>query len=127
MGFDGIIGLSGISKDTIREAGGAWYSGLRCTNGKKPGDDLLTSAASASNIKYAYKGYANHDDGLPVVFSWPVATEAVDPTDLKLTLNTGRIVYPHAASMNPNWEDNERNTVVVLGQFGNRKKSTEPG
>jgi hypothetical protein len=29
--------------------------------------------------------------------------------------------------MNPNWENNERNTVVQFGDFGNRNKSTEPG
>ena len=127
MGFDGIIGLSTISKETVREAGGSWYSGLKCTNGEAPGDDLLTSAAPASNIKYGYKGYADHDDGLPVVFSWPVATETVDPTDFKFTLNTGKTVFGHAAGMNPNWEDNERNTVVLFGDFGNRKKSSEPG
>ena len=33
----------------------------------------------------------------------------------------------HAAGMNPNWENNERNTVVLFGDFGNRNKSTEPG
>ena len=29
--------------------------------------------------------------------------------------------------MNPNWENNERNTVVQFGDFGNRNKITEPG
>ena len=29
--------------------------------------------------------------------------------------------------MNPNWELNERNTVVVFGDFGNRTPSDEPG
>jgi hypothetical protein len=29
--------------------------------------------------------------------------------------------------MNPNWELNERNTVVVFGDFGNRKRSDDPG
>jgi hypothetical protein len=28
--------------------------------------------------------------------------------------------------MYPNWESNERNTVVLFGDFGNRNKSTEP-
>jgi hypothetical protein len=80
----------------------------------------------ADNIGQAYEGYADYDDGLPVVFSWPVATETVDPSDFQFTLNTGETVFPHAAGMNPNWENNERNTVVVFGDFGNRKKSTEP-
>jgi hypothetical protein len=29
--------------------------------------------------------------------------------------------------MNPNWENNERNTVVLFGDFGNRKPSDERG
>lgn len=127
MGFDNIIGLSEISKESVRKAGGAWYSGLKCRNGDEPADDLMTSAAPASTIGTAYEGYAEDDDGLPIVFSWPVATETVDPTDFKFTLNTGQTVFPHAAGLNPNWEDNERNTVVVFGDFGNRGKSTEPG
>jgi hypothetical protein len=69
-----------------------------------------------------YRGYAENDDGLPIEFSWPVATETVDPTDFKFTLNMGDVVYGHAAGMNPNWENNERSTVVLFGGF-----ATEPG
>lgn len=127
MGFDNIIGLPDLSEETVRQAGGSWYSGLTCANGQAPTTNVLTSAAVASNINQAFKGYADYDDGLPVVFSWPVATETVDPTDFQFTLNTGEIVFAHAAGMNPNWEYNERNTVVLFGDFGNRKKSTEPG
>ncbi len=60
-------------------------------------------------------------------FSWPVATETVDPTDFEFTLNTGETVFGHAAGLNPNWELNERNTVVPFGDFGNRIGSAEPG
>lgn len=126
MGFDNIIGLPELTEETVRQAGGSWYGGLTCTNGQAPTTGMLTSAAAATTIGQAYKGYADYDDGLPVVFSWPVATETVDPTDFQFTLNTGDIVFGHAAGMNPNWENNERNTVVLFGDFGNRKKSTEP-
>src|SRR5262249_44578067 len=51
----------------------------------------------------------------------------VDPTDFRFTLNTGEIVFGHAAGMNPNWEHNERNTVVLFGDFGIRKQSAEAG
>jgi hypothetical protein len=125
LGFDNIIGLPELTEETIRQAGGSWYSGLKCANGQLPPTNVLTSAASADTIGRAYKGYADYDDGLPVVFSWPVATETVDPTDFQLTLNSGEIVFGHAAGMYPNWENNERNTVVLFGDFGNRKKSTE--
>ena len=33
----------------------------------------------------------------------------------------------HAAGMNPNWEYNERNTAVVFGALGERKKNSEAG
>lgn len=127
MGFDNIIGLPEITEETVRQAGGSWYGSLKCTNGKAPRANMFTSAAVANNIWQAYKGYADYDDGLPVVFSWPVATETVNPTDFQFTLNTGEIVIGHAAGMNPNWENNERNTVVLFGDFGNRLKRTESG
>ena len=127
MGFDNIIGLPAIDAETVRSAGGSWYGALTCTNGETPDDGVRTSAAPADKIDQAYEGYADHDDGLPVVFSWPVATETVDPGDFRFTLNTGKTVSPHAAGMNPNWERNERNTVVLFGDFGTRKKSSEPG
>jgi hypothetical protein len=126
LGFDNIIGLPELTEETVREAGGSWYSSVQCTDGREPAINNRTSAAAAESIGTLYKGYADYDDGLPVVFSWPVATETVDPTDFQFTLNTGEIVFGHAAGMNPNWENNERNTVVLFGDFGNRKKSSEP-
>jgi hypothetical protein len=127
LGFDNIIGLPEIDEANVRKAGGSWYGTLTCANGESPTDSMLTSAAAAGNIGTAYDGFASYDDGLPIVFSWPIATETVDPGDFRFTLNTGDTVVPHAAGMNPNWETNERNTVVVFGDFGNRKKSTEAG
>ena len=127
FGFDGIIGLPEITEDEVRAAGGSWYGGLTCKSGEKPGDAVLTSAAASSTIQYGYKGYADHDDGLPIVFSWPVATETVDPTDFRLTTNTGETVTPHAAGMNPNREDNEQNDEFALyggGDFRLRTLTT---
>lgn len=126
MGFDNIIGLPDLEPETVRQAGGSWYGGLVCGNGKEPSANMRTSAALASGIGRISAGYADYDDGLPVVFSWPVATETVAVTDFQFTLNTGEKVFPHAATMIPNWEENERNTVVLFGDFGNRQKSSAP-
>ena len=126
LGFDNIIGLPEVTEETVRQAGGSWYSNVKCTNGQEPPTNIFTSSTAADNIGQGYKGYADYDDGLPVVFSWPVATETVDPTDFQFTLNTGEVVTAHAAGMFPNWENNERNTVVLFGDFGNRIKSTDP-
>jgi hypothetical protein len=128
MGFDNIIGLPEINLATVRDAGGAWYGSLTCSNGNDPTDGNRTSAAPAANLSQAYVGGGDvsYDDGLPVEFSWPVATETVDPTDFEFTLNTGETVFGHAAGLNPNWELNERNTVVLFGDFGDRGRSDEP-
>ena len=127
MGFEGIIGWPEVNEETVREAGGSWYSSVICTNGEDPPAGAYTSTVSTAGIELFYKGTAEDDDGLPIVFSWPVATETVDLTDFQFTLNTGEIVYPNSAGMLPNWELNERNTVVVFGDFGNRGLSSEEG
>ena len=127
MGFEGIIGWPEVNQETVREAEGSWYGSVMCTNGEDPPAGAYTSTVSTAGIELFYKGTAEDDDGLPIVFSWPVATETVDLTDFQFTLNTGEIVYPNSAGMLPNWELNERNTVVVFGDFGNRGLSSEEG
>ena len=125
MGFEGIIGWPQVNEETVREAEGSWYGSVMCTNGEDPPAGAYTSTVSTAGIELFYKGTAEDDDGLPIVFSWPVATETVDQTDFQFTLNTGEIVFPNSAGMLPNWELNERNTVVVFGDFGNRGLSSE--
>lgn len=125
LGFDNIIGLPEITEETVRNAGGTWYGSLTCTNGDVPADGDRTSAVPASSIGSIAEGFAEYDDGLPIVFSWPLATETIDVTDFRFTLNTGEVVFPHAMTMTPNWEYNERNVVVAFGDFGNRGLSSE--
>ena len=127
MGFEGIIGWPEVNEETVREAEGSWYGSVMCTNGEVPPAGAYTSTVSTAGIELFYKGTAEDDDGLPIVFSWPVATETVDITDFQFTLSTGEIVFPNSAGMLPNWELNERNTVVVFGDFGNRGLSSEEG
>ena len=124
MGFDSIIGVNEITEAAALEAGGAWYGSVVCTSGN-PSDANRTSMATADGVRNVSKGHANFDDGLPIVFSWPVATETVDVSDFQFTLNTGEVVFPNAVTLLPNWELNERNTIVAFGAFGNRGKPTE--
>lgn len=125
MGFDNIIGLPKLTAETVREAGGSWYGSVTCTSGEEPDSVSRTSTTLSQTVERTYKGYADYDDGLPIVFSWPVATETVDVSDFQFTLNTGDLVFANSVGMWPNWELNERNTVVVFGDFGNRGLSGE--
>jgi hypothetical protein len=125
LGFDNIVGLPEVTEETVREAGGSWYGSVTCTNGEEPLTVDYTSTSASDGVARLFKGFSEYDDGLPIVFSWPVATETVDLTDFQFTLNTGEVVFPNSIGMWPNWELNERNTVVAFGDFGNRGLSSE--
>lgn len=125
LGFDNIVGVPELTEQYVREAGGSWYASVTCTNGEAPSDSTRTSTSTTEAVSNFYKGRSEFDDGLPIVFSWPVATETVDLTDFQFTLNTGEVVFPNSIGMWPNWELNERNTVVAFGDFGNRGLSSE--
>ena len=117
MGFDGVIGLPDTDLETVRAAGGSYYL-PECA------DNPIVSGATAAGVNAFYRGTADdtpdYDDGLPVVFTWPVLGSTVHPEDFLFTLSNGDQVVPNSAGLMPNWELNERNTVVVFGDFGNR-------
>jgi hypothetical protein len=123
FGFDGIIGWPDQERTTIRAGGGSYFQ-PDCA------DDPIISGATAAAIEALYRGVANdtppYDDGLPIVFTWPVLSSTVNPEDFLFTLNNGEQVVPNSAGMVPNWELNERNTIVVFGEFGNRGTLDEP-
>ncbi|NNK90833.1 MAG: phospholipase [Acidimicrobiia bacterium] len=122
LGFDNIVGTPGDDFETTRGAGGTWYENPDCVDDDGP----LSSAVNERFINRMSRGEASFDDGLPIVTSWPVLTSTVHPEDFLFTLNTGEQVVPHAATMVPNWERNERNTLVMFGDFGNRGRAGEP-
>lgn len=94
MGFDNIIGVPDLSEATVRNAGGAWYASLTCAGEASPDDGSRTSVVSAASVRGLAERFADFDDGLPIVFSWPVATETVDVSDFRFTLNTQETVVP---------------------------------
>ena len=124
MGFDGVIGLPNTDIETVRAAGGSYYLPA-CA------DNPIFSGATAAGINAFYRGTPDDspdfDDGLPVVFTWPVLGSTVHPEDFLFTLTNGDQVVPNFAGLVPNWELNERNTVVVFGDFGNRGAPGEAG
>lgn len=133
LGFCDIVAIDTnvLTQGTVRAANGAWLSDITCSMN----DADFTSTSLKTVVQRAYI-YQNEPwqlldstigiDGLPIVFSWPVLTNTLDVTDFRLILNTGDTVIPYMASPWPNYENNERNCMVIFGEFGNRKPSTDP-
>ncbi len=136
LGFSDIIGVAEpqLTEDVVRAAGGAWSSDIDCGTG--PADVRnYTSTTTQALVGQVYlmrtpygplKDGALGIDGLPIVFSWPVDTSSIDLDDFQVTMNTGDIVRPLAVSPFPNLECNERNTIPIFGEFGNRLPSDDP-
>jgi hypothetical protein len=133
LGFTNIVGVPGLTADDlkrsemlVRQAGGAWNP-VSCPPGSPPSLGPWTSASTPQQVALAYGGPITNGDGLPVEFSWPVRPSTVDPSDFRVTLNTGDVVTPQLASIYPNAEYDERSVVVLFGKFGNRLPATDPG
>jgi len=118
--FEGIEGVvNGTEESFARAAGGAWMNLSSCAT-NDTSDSTYTSVATPETVATMW-GYPTYDaDAMPIVFSWPAIASSIDATDIELTLNTGEKTNPDVASLTPNTELNERSTVVVFGEFGNR-------
>ena len=134
LGFCDIGGIPVpmITEEVVRQAGGTWLSDTDCDTTNILALTLATTQQQLGALYIlqtpygALKDGAIGLDGLPIVFSWPVLTNTIDLTDFQFTLNTGEIVTPLAASSQPNWENNERNCVVVWAEWGNKLPSSDP-
>ena len=133
LGFTNIIGVDDLSTDDldgsrtrVRLAGGAWNI-LECSPGHEPELASYTSAATPQAVKTTYGEEVHYSDGLPIEFSWPVLPSTVDADDFLVNLTNGTSVQPQVAAAWPNFEYNERSTVVIFGHFGNRIDPTKPG
>jgi hypothetical protein len=133
LGFTDIIGVPGLTTDDLarseqlaRAAGGTWNT-IACASGESPTLAAYTSASTPQQVANAYGHPTTLSDGLPVEFSWPIRPSTLDPTDFRITFNTGRTVVPELASIYPNEEYNERSVAVLFGEFGNRLPSSAPG
>ncbi|GAB5473094.1 MAG: hypothetical protein Mars2KO_11930 [Maribacter sp.] len=131
LGFCDIVGIQAdeLTQEVVEAAGGAWRSDVACNGTAQTLTSLESVIGRAYIIQSPYgelKDGAIGLDGLPVVFSWPVMTNTLDLTDFKVTLNTGEEVYPYAIGPFPNIEENERNTIVLYGEFANKRSSADP-
>ncbi len=128
-GFDGYMGvpdLNGID-EAAREA--AYAYGVSWQN-LDPALDATArayySAVSANMFELIYREHVILGDTIPVVFSHPVYEPSVTPEAFEIVLNTGEVVNPVTASFLPNSEFNERQTVVLTGDWGNRLQPGDP-
>jgi len=125
LGFTKILGIPGLSSPygefICRAFGGTWNT----VDGDNVPLRARTSAASVLQIRVAYDPWVVGQCGLPVEFSWPVQPSTVRPENFKVILNDGSEVTPAGASIFPNFEYNERSTVVLVGDFGNRLNPSE--
>ena len=133
LGFVNIIGVPNadssdlaVAQAAVQAVDGAWNVGMTCASGEAPPVRALTSAVSPAQVYRVNAVSPQYDSGLPVEFSWPVLPSTVDASDFRVTLNDGSVVTPDSASVNPNYEYNERSTVVLFGKFGNNIPSSDP-
>lgn len=117
MGVPGLNGTDSASQAAAQQANVAWELLDPSLGG---GARAFYSAIGYANFLRVYGVAATQLDTLPVVFSHPVLASSAGATDFRVTLNTGAVVTPVVASFLPNLEYNERQTVVMVGEFGNR-------
>jgi hypothetical protein len=124
LGFEGIIGIPGLmSAADLNRAVVAGAGANRDYARLDPVPTLRNLTSGGSPLGIAAGGFGAAPilaDALPMVFSWPLLPSTVNPTDFQLVLNTGEVVTPQAAALNPNYDYNERHVVVLFGDFANR-------
>lgn len=128
-GFDGYMGVPGLSGTDEASRQAAYENGVSW-QALDPALDAAArayySAVSDDTFLSIYGVPALLADTIPVVFSHPVLGTSVSPDAFQIELNTGELVTPLAASLIPNGEYNERQTVVLSGHWGNRLQPDDP-
>lgn len=134
LGFADIVGIEvdEITEALVESIGGAWASNISCED-----TDNRTFANTRANLESvfcvqnpyndAFKEGAIGLDALPMVLSWPCKTSTIDLSDFKITVSNGEEITPSAVGCFPNVEINERNTIVLVGEFANKRPSSDPG
>jgi len=92
---------------------------VRGTDGKE-----VTNVAAAAGIRLLCRNLKlEWLDGMPVVFNLPLK-ELPDKKALEVTLSDGTITTPDCVLLAPADEDNEKDTLLLLGQFGDGARNT---
>lgn len=84
----------------------------------------ITNAAPARTLRFACK---NPDlewmDGMPIVFNFPLK-DTPDKEAFEVKLSDGTTTTPDCVMLSPANEDNEMDTLLILGQFGDGAADT---
>jgi hypothetical protein len=133
LGFDGITAVPGLDNENdinlAIDAGAGVVDQLVGLDPAAPFRNI-TSGSSPAGIQSA--GFSDtvvthyFMDALPIEFSAPVLPSTVLPQNFRVTLNTGEVVTPYYVAQNPNYDLNERQTIVTFGDYSNRLPSDDP-
>lgn len=132
-GFGGITAIPGLDSESEIElavAAGAGVVGQMLNLDPAAPFRNITSGSSPGGIEEA--GFSDAPvthtflDAMPIEFSHPVLPSTVLPENFQITLNTGDVVTPYYVAQNPNYDFNERQTIVAFGEFGNRLPTDDP-
>ena len=129
-GFEGYIGVPGMSStDAASQAVATSYNvAWEYIDPSLNASQRAYTSGSDQETVYNSTGInLLLADTIPVVFSMPVLPTTVNTTDFAVMLNDGSVATPLSISMSPNLEYNERQTVVLSGEFGNRILPGQPG
>jgi len=90
------------------------------TDGKE-----ISNVALASSLRFVCKNFqlAPWNDGMPIVFNFPLK-EAPAKEAIEVSLSDGSTVTPDCVMLSPANEDNELDTLLIIGQFGDGAKDT---
>lgn len=132
-GFEGITAVPGLDSESEIElaiAAGAGVIGQLVNVDPAAPFRNVTSGSSPAGIQGA--GFSDSPvthtflDSMPIEFSHPVLPSTVLPENFRVTLNTGEVVTPYYVAQNPNYDLNERQTLVAFGEFGSRLPTDDP-
>ena len=132
-GFEGISGIPGLQSSEDIENAVLAGAGVVAQLVDQENIPLRNVTSGTSNSGIFAAGFSNAPvketfmDAMPIEFSHPILPSSIDPNNFEIKLNTGLTVNPLYAALNPNYEFNERQTVVLFGYFGNRLESDAVG
>ena len=126
MGFEGIIAIPGLNSEAdIQVAYDAGAGVVDDLLGLDPAAPIRNITAGNSQTGYQFGGYANNLvseaflDAMPIEFSHPVLPSSVLPENFRIRLNNDETVIPLYVGLIPNFDFNERQTIVAMGYFSN--------